>query len=124
MMTDKLSPLSLGDLFKFGPLTSGSLWVGLLILLGSAASGGLGLSNRGLWTGVCLFLVGAACYHGQRVLVSVQDYDRDPNGMAWRSLVEWRPLVSLLVTLALLGLSGSILVTKRAPTWLAQWWVN
>jgi len=123
MVTDKLSPLSLADLFKYGPLTSGALWGGLLILLGSAATGDLALSNRGLWCGLSIFLVGAVCYHGQRVLVSVQDYDRDPNGMAWKTLVEWKPLASLVVALALLGLSCFILFTRRAPAWLAQWWV-
>ena len=120
-MSERWSLPALGDLFKYGPLTSGFLWVGLCFILGSAWVGGINLANRGLWAGFCLFLLGAVCDHGPRILDLVQD-DRDPNRMALRTVIVWRSLGSLLATLVLLGVAIFVFATKRLPAWIERWW--
>ena len=115
---DKIGLPSLSDLFRYGPVTSGLLYAGLLITLGSGLADGLSWSNRGLWVGICLFVTGCVCYHGPRVLDLMMDRNSEDGRM--RTVINRGRLGAMLALLLLLAFAGFVLFQARPPAWLAR----
>ena len=102
---------SLSELFRYGPVPSASIYLGLL-LASIGAFGDLSLSNRHLLLGSFLFCFGVMWYYLERIL---DWYDDDAGRTRWT--VSKPDLGACVFFLLLSFLSGYVLLSGHLPSW-------
>ena len=98
---------SLSELFRYGPVPSGSIYMGLF-LASIGAFGEISLSNQKLLLGAFLFCFGVMWYYRGRAF----DWDHDG-----RLIVNWGDLTGFVFFFLLSLLSGYVFLSGHLPYW-------
>ncbi len=98
---------SLTELFWYGPVPSGSIYMGLFIA-SIGVFGELSLSNRRLLLGAFLFCFGVMWYYRGRAF----DWDHDG-----RLIVNWGDFTGFVFFFLLSLLSGYVFLSGHLPSW-------